>query len=114
MTRRGFTLVEVLFAVVILTVGIVALAGTSVAVIRLISQGDRLGGSSLAAEGRFELLRATDCASLASGSALEQPYTLNWTVTPAGYQRTVALTVSYATGGLTHTDAYTTTISCAA
>jgi prepilin-type N-terminal cleavage/methylation domain-containing protein len=113
MNKRGFSLIEVIFAVVILTVGILALAGTSVRVVRMISQGGRLGGASLVAEGRFELLRATTCASLASGSVVEGPYTVRWTVASTGYLRTVGLTVAYVTGGRTHTDAYVTSISCA-
>ena len=113
MTRRGFSLIEVMIAVVMLTVGVLALAGTSARVVRLISQGGRLGGASLVAEGRFEMLRATACASLASGSTVEGPYTVVWTVATSGFLSTVGLTVSYATGGRTHTDTFATTISCA-
>jgi type IV pilus assembly protein PilV len=113
MTRRGFSLVEVMVAILILTVGILALAGTSARVVKLISQGGRMGGSSIAAEGRFELLRATSCASLANGSTVDWPYTVAWTVTTSGNLRTIALTVSYATSGRARTDSYSTTISCA-
>ena len=113
MTRRGFSLVEVMIAVVILTVGILALAGTSARVVRMINQGGRLAGASLVAEGRFEILRATSCATLASGSTVEGPFTIRWTVATSGYLRTVGLTVVYVTGGTTHTDAYVTSISCA-
>lgn len=112
MTRRGFSLVEVMLAVVILTVGILALAGTSARVVKLISQGGRMGGSSLVAEGRFEILRATACASLASGSTVEGPYTIRWTVTTTGNLRAVGVTVSYVAGGTTRTDSYSTTLSC--
>jgi len=113
MTRRGFSLVEVLSAVVILTVGVLALAGTSSRVVKLISHGGLMGKSSLVAEGRFELLRATGCAAPASGSIVEGPYTARWTVTTAGHLRTVGLTVSYVTGAVTRSDAFGTTISCA-
>lgn len=113
MMKRGFSLVEVMIAVVILTVGILALAGTSARVVKTISQGGRLGGASLVAEGRFEILRATACASLASGTSVEGPYTVRWTVATTGYLRTVGLTVGYTTGGRTHTDTFVTTISCA-
>jgi len=113
MTRRGFSLVEVMISIVILTTGVLALAATSGGVVRLTSQGGRLGGSSILAEGRFELLRATTCASLASGSTVEGPYTAVWTVATSGSLRTVGLTVSYATGRATRTDSYSTTISCA-
>jgi prepilin-type N-terminal cleavage/methylation domain-containing protein len=112
MTRKGFTLVELMIAIIILTTGILALAGTAGAITRMLSGGGRLGGSAVTAEGRFELLRATPCASLASGSAVEGPYTVAWTVTTSGYLRTIGLTVSYATGRGTRTDSYQTTISC--
>jgi prepilin-type N-terminal cleavage/methylation domain-containing protein len=113
MTRRGFSLVEVMISIVILTTGVLALAATTGGVVRLTSQGGRLGGSSIVAEGRFELLRATSCATLAGGSTVERPYTVAWTVTTSGSLRTVVLTVSYATGRATRTDSYSTTISCA-
>jgi prepilin-type N-terminal cleavage/methylation domain-containing protein len=113
MTRRGFSLIEVVLAVVVLAVGVLALAGTSARVVGLINQGGRLGGASLVAEGRFELLRAAPCAALASGSTVEGPFTVGWTVATSGYLKTVGLTVSYVTGGRTHTDTFATTISCA-
>jgi prepilin-type N-terminal cleavage/methylation domain-containing protein len=113
MTRRGFSLVEVMVSIMILATGVLALAATTGGVVRLTSQGGRLGGSSIVAEGRFELLRATACASLAGGSAVERPYTQVWTVATSGSLRTVALTVSYSTGRATRSDSYSTTISCA-
>ena len=124
MSRPGFSLVEVMIAIVILTTGVLALAATSANVIRLTSLGNRLGGSAVIAEGRLELLRSqaapttptNACASLTSGSTVEGPYTETWTVTtPSGAAvlRNVVLTVAYQTGRSTRTDTYSTTISCA-
>lgn len=124
MSRRGFSLIEVMISIVILTVGVLALAATSANVIRLTSLGNRLGGSAVIAEGRLEILRwqaapttpTNPCVSLTSGSAVEGPYTEKWTVTPrsgAPVLRDVVLTISYQTGRSTRTDTYATTISCA-
>jgi len=113
MKRRGFSLVEVMISVVVLTVGILALAGTSGAITRMISQGGQLAASALAVEGRIDILRATPCASLAGGSATQGQYALTWTVASSGFLRTVNVTVSYNTGRGTRTDTYQSTISCA-
>lgn len=113
MNRRGFSLVEVMIAIVILTTGVLALAASSAAVTRLISQGGRLGGAAVAAEGRIELLRATPCASLTGGTTNDGPYTVVATVTGSGNLRTVVVTVSYQTGRSTRTDTINTFISCA-
>ena len=113
MSRRGFSLVEVMVAIVILATGILALAATSASVTRLISQGGSLGASAVAAEGQFELLRATPCGSLANGSTTAGKYTLAWTIASSNLLRTATVTVQYSTGRGTRTDTYTTTISCA-
>jgi len=116
MNRRGFSLVEVMIALVILTTGILALAATAGGVTKLIALGGRLSGSAAAAEGRFETLRATTCTSLTAGSATDGIYSTSWTVTTGGTTgllRTVVLTVSYSNGRSTRSDIYTTTISCA-
>lgn len=113
MNRRGFSLVEVMIAIVILATGVLALAASSAAVTRLITQGGGLGRAAAAAEGRVELLRATPCASLSSSSAYDGPYLVTWAVTGSGNLRTVVVTVSYGTGRSTRTDTFNTTISCA-
>lgn len=59
--RRGFTIVEVIAAVVILGVGVLGLAGTAAVVTRLMSQGDQQTTAAVVAQRRFERLRATRC-----------------------------------------------------
>lgn len=72
--RAGFTLVELIIATAVLSVGILALAGAAGAIIRLEHRGDRLSHGAGAAETRLELLRARGCSaesgvSVAGGSA---------------------------------------------
>jgi prepilin-type N-terminal cleavage/methylation domain-containing protein len=52
--RRGFTIVEVVVALVILSVGVLALAGSSAVVMRQMTTGARTGQAASLAQSRFE------------------------------------------------------------
>lgn len=102
----GFTLVEVLVALVILGVGILALTGSSALVTRMIGRGKVETQAALAASRRLEMLRlaagATDprctSADFASGGPVSQGrLTESWTVAPTGSPRRVRVTVTYLT-----------------
>lgn len=95
---RGFTLVELVVAVLVLTVGVLALAGTAAAVCRMVGWGQRLGGSAVAAQARLEELRAGGCGSLGGGRDSVGHYRLEWSVTSMGALRRVALRVDYPDG----------------
>ena len=113
MRERGFSLVELMVAILILTVGILGLAATSAQVEQMMGWGDRIGGSAMAASARLETLRATPCASLASsGSSTSGIYSLSWTVTASGTLRTITVTVTYPNGRSARSDVYQTLRSC--
>ncbi len=59
--RRGFTLVELLIATVVLAVGLLALTSAGAATVKLESRGQRLATVAAAGETRLELLRAAGC-----------------------------------------------------
>ena len=118
--RSGFTLIEVLVAVTVLAVGVVAMAGSAGAVTRMISRGKFDTRAVQLATQRVEMLRraayfATPrCTGLASGGPVTTPdhVTLSWTVavTPTG--RNVTVSATYATGRGTRTEVLTTYIEC--
>jgi len=113
MNERGFSLIEVIVAILILTVGILGLAATAGQVQRMVGWGGRFGGSAAVASAQLETLRATPCVSLAaSGTATRGIYALSWTVTASGTLRTYTLTVSYPNGRSTRVDTYETQRSC--
>src|SRR3972149_742828 len=58
MHRDGFTLLEVLLALLIVTVGVLALAGALGPIIRLAAEGREQSRIALALESRIEWLRA--------------------------------------------------------
>ena len=118
--RRGFSLIEVMIAIVILAVGILALAGTAGAVTKMIARGGRMGSSSVVAEDQLESLRFGICTSFPgnttgtqTGTATNGRYSLSWTTTASAWARTVRLSVAYPNGRSTRTDVYETMISCA-
>jgi prepilin-type N-terminal cleavage/methylation domain-containing protein len=113
MNERGFSLIEVVVAILILTVGILGLAATAGQVTKMVGWGGRYGASAVAAAAQLEQLRATPCASLAAtGSATVGIYSLSWTVTASGNLRTMTLTVSYPNGRSTRSDVYESERSC--
>lgn len=81
--RHGFTLPEVLVAVLVFAVGILGLAssGTFIAIqageARAITDGAILTGRVL------DSLRSVPCASVTSGQLAQARATVTWTATPA-------------------------------
>jgi prepilin-type N-terminal cleavage/methylation domain-containing protein len=104
--RRGFTMVEVMVALVLLTVGVMALVGSSAMVSRMIGKGR---GSTIAvqvATARLERLRRVAastvprCASpeFANGSATTAGVAERWVVSPLegpGLSRRVSVILTY-------------------
>ena len=113
MSERGFSLIELIVSILILTVGILGLAAAAGNVQRMVGWGGRFGASAALANTQLETLRATPCASLAaSGTATKGIYSLSWTVTTSGNLRIFTLTVSFPNGRSTRTDTYETERSC--
>lgn len=114
--NRGFSLVEVMIAMVILTVGVLALAASAGQITRLTSEGVRAAGAAAVAGSRLETLRSTACAALTSGSATTGAYTEAWRViTPASalFSREITVVISYSNGRTTRYATYVTERSCA-
>ena len=125
--ERGFTIIEVMLAVVLLTIGVMALVGSSALVTRMIGKGKESTIAVQVATARFEKLRtiaastASPCsaAGFASGRASASPATGGvaevWTVgaaPAAGTGRDVTVYVTYRNNRKTITDTITTTFLC--
>ena len=105
-SRLGFTLTEVLVAVLLLGVGIIALAGTSATVTRMIGLGKVETRAAQAASRRMEALRlaayatsprCTDPRFASGGPVLSGSMTESWLVPPIGRARKVRVTITYVT-----------------
>jgi Tfp pilus assembly protein PilV len=119
----GFTIVEVVIAICILSIGILGLAGTAASVTRMVGRSQQYGKAASMASERFEILRAqvaptpanggTACATLPNGSSTSGTYSLAWTSAAVtnGWQVSIVVTTRTARG--TKTDTFTQLLTCA-
>ncbi len=129
MTRnqRGFTVVEVLIAVIVLGVGITALVGSAAMVTRMVGRGQSETRAAETANRRLESMRllawSTNPRCTAGGFTSGGPVTANairerWIVSVAvvssGGARvgTITDTVTHRTARGTHTDVLSTRVEC--
>jgi prepilin-type N-terminal cleavage/methylation domain-containing protein len=122
-SESGFTLVEVLIAVMVLGVGITALVGSSALVTRMVSRGQMSTRSAEVAAARLDSLRVLAYAttprctspSLVAGSRSGTTNNVAeaWTIDVGAKSRTVKLVVTQKTArGRTHADTIVTVIGC--
>jgi prepilin-type N-terminal cleavage/methylation domain-containing protein len=67
--RAGFTLVEVIAAIMLLAIGLLAIAGLGVTAAKTTRRGSAQTLASAMAQSRFDSLSSVPCANLAPGSA---------------------------------------------
>jgi prepilin-type N-terminal cleavage/methylation domain-containing protein len=66
--EQGFTLVEVIIAILVLTVGLLGLVTSAALVTRMIGRGQRSAVAAQYAQRRLEMLRVSGCRSQAGGT----------------------------------------------
>jgi Tfp pilus assembly protein PilV len=103
--RGGYTIVETLVAIIVLSVGVLALASSVGGVTRMMSSGQRKTRASTIAVSILDSLRNKaysnnpKCAGLVSGTGsgtlYGNNYTTAWTVTGAGTSRQITIRVGY-------------------
>lgn len=121
-SREGFTIVEVLVAIIVLSVGVMALVGSSGMVTRMIGEGGRVTNAMEVATRRMEMLRqaaaSTSPRCTAGTFASGGPVTTNrisesWTVAATGVQsRQVVVTVTYRNNRGQRSQTLTSVIPC--
>jgi prepilin-type N-terminal cleavage/methylation domain-containing protein len=94
--RGGFSLVELMIAVIILAFGVLGLAATTAFIVRQITLSDVNTERSAALQGVVERIRSTTFNSVGSGSQTIGSYSVTWSVTDS---TTVTKTVRVITRG---------------
>ena len=125
-TRGGFTLIEVMVAIVILAVGVLGMLTTSSLVTRMIGRGKLTTRAAQVAETRLEILRQLALSSTpwcstwpsgttSTGTATTSGLNEAWTVTTPATStklRQFSVTVTYPVTGGTRTATVSTIIRC--
>lgn len=109
--RTGFTLIEVMIAVVVLTVGALALAGSSAVTVRRMSENERRATAAGVARNRAESAHAYSCG-LPSGIDQWLSVRSEWWTSAGAYSADIRQKVSYLTRTGTHGDDFLTAVPC--
>lgn len=115
-SAKGFTMVELIVAMLVLSVGVIGLASTMSLTTNMIGRSQRYSEAAALAAEKMEILRTQDCDQMTSGSELNGDRQVEWRVTDtaAGDGRYVMVRVRFAThrGTGWRVDAFSTVVSC--
>jgi len=97
----GFSMIEVIVAMMILTVGVLGLAGTTAYIVRQVTLGDLMTERSAAFQTIIDRLQSLPYDSVASGSTTVGVFAISWTSTNDGPQNKIVqmITVGPGLGG---------------
>jgi len=111
-TRCGYTLVEVIVAMLLFTVGVLGVASTSAVVGRSLRMNSVRERAVRVATRRIEQIAAS-CHGALSGSEVVEQVESRWTVTRRDSSRVeIAETVSYPSPEGRRTDTYRSLVEC--
>jgi type IV pilus assembly protein PilV len=111
-SQRGFTIVEMLIAVIIFSVGLLAMAGTASVIMTTLTSTQSRAIATAVAESRFERMGATACASRASGSAVTRGVSETWTLARLARADDVTVSVTYLSNHRPSTEQFRTYLPC--
>jgi Tfp pilus assembly protein PilV len=94
--RRGFTLIETIVALVLLEIGMLALAAFSAVAARELAVVHRSIRAQSLARNRVEHLSAMACSNAASGETIAGGFIERWDVGISGDRRAIRVTVEFA------------------
>ncbi|HEX5386968.1 MAG TPA: prepilin-type N-terminal cleavage/methylation domain-containing protein [Gemmatimonadales bacterium] len=122
--QSGFTIVEVMVAILVLTVGITALVGSSAVVTRQVGRGRVVTLANQIAEQKLDDLRraaaikdgsgnrCTDAGFASGGPTTKRGVSYTWTVGTTGSARSASVTATYKIKGGTRSLTISTYIGC--
>ena len=94
--RGGFTIIELVVAIIIMTVGVLALATGSAGVAKQMRAGNQAALAAVIAQARLETIRSQGCTYLSNGTATTRGMTEKWNITwLSGRARVVTESVTY-------------------
>jgi prepilin-type N-terminal cleavage/methylation domain-containing protein len=115
--ERGFTLIEVLVAIIVLSLAMAGMVALSANGTQATAYTRHAGEASMVGQDKLERLKVTPAVTLANGTdtvdaheiaSAGAPYTRTWTVTWNGTIATLVVQVTWTDGGSNHTITYRT------
>lgn len=97
-SRAGFTMVEVIIAIVILAIGVLGLAGTTAYIVRQVTLADVMTKRAMALQTIVERVQATPFTDLVAGSDSVGMYHVRWAVAAEGPTTTLVTIVTRGPG----------------
>lgn len=117
--RSGFTLVEIMVAIVILSIGILGLAATAGVVVRQMTGAVHQSVAATVAYSRMERIRTGSCVAMKDSSSpaagvTTRNVTEHWAIkgTPGSHVLLVYDTITYMVRGKTKTQIYNSEYPC--
>ena len=110
--RRGFTVIEMIIAIMVMSIGIMGLAGTARYVAMQMGNGSTQTVAATFATKISDSLSARRCAAIVGGSATKRGVTITWTVADSSRTKWVTEQVQYKTKSGPKTVNYLTVIQC--
>ncbi len=96
--RQGFTIVEIVIALIVLTVGVLGMAGTTAYVIRQVTLADVMTKRAAAFQTTIDHLQAIPYANVTAGSDSLGDYAIRWTAVDDGSQSKIVTIVTVGPG----------------
>lgn len=110
--RSGFTLAELLVALMIFTVGALAMAATAANVMMLIGSSKNRTQAAAVAEARFEQMRSQPCSAHTTDSTTTRGIGEKWSVVPLVRADDVTVRVSFISSRRVNTRVYRSFLPC--
>jgi len=111
--RRGLTLIEMIIAIIVMSIGIMGLAGTASYVAQQMGSGNMQTIAAAMSTKITDSLSARRCSALANGTQTKRGVTVTWTVADSSRTKWVTSSVQYKPKrGATKTLNYVTVIQC--
>ena len=113
--RRGMTLIELMFAMVILGVGLLGMAGSSLTITKQFGNATRQATAALVVQSRVDSISSIACATLApsgpqTGTTVTRGITENWRITDGNDIKTLLDSVTFR--GRSRALVYTSIVPC--
>jgi len=110
--RRGFTLVEMIIAIIVMSIGIMGLAGTATYVVRQVGEGSTQTVAAALAAQLTDSLSSRRCSNIVAGNQTKRRVTLTWTVDDSSRTKWIRTQVQYPTKRGARTLNYQTVVQC--